>query len=322
MKWNSKNKEFFLNYFCKKYKEWVIKNGNTQRYISSIEHLCKKESFFISKYPELFEQSKKECKIGYEFLPYYERVEYILQQFQEDLGLRYSNKDYRDDIRCAIRKFSEFIWSFFDGSCFADEFMLQMKISASSPKELLAQIIAGTSIMLPETFINKIKNEGNNVFANASNGLHYYRDNKIPKGSKNNNQNNVTKGNFTYHDLIPDNNTYANTALKKNILKSAGLPASLYTLFVNYTACHIWAYPDDPRYYDNLQNLALVPSFLAGLTDHDDFIKSVLQKRAFDLYGFCEYYPTAAGAQVPNSQCDKKKIKNNISGFPTEWRSL
>ena len=322
MNWNSINKKFFLDYFYKKYKEWIIKTGNTQRYISSIERLCNKESFFNSKFPELFEKSKKECKNGYEFLPYYERVKYIIQQLQDDLEQRYLNKGYRDDIECAIRNFSEFIWSFFDGSCFADEFMLQMNISTSKPKELLAQIIAGTSIMLPVTFVEKIKKEGKNIFANASGGLHYYRNNKFQKDNKDEDPSIVIKGEFTYRNLIPDNNTYANNALKRNILKCVGLPTSLYTLFVNYTACHIWAYPDDPRYYDNLQNLALVPSFLAGLTDHDEFIKTILQKRAFDLYGFCEYFPNKLGDKDPSYQCDKKKIKSNIPGYPTNWRNL
>ena len=321
MKWNSKNRKIFLEYFCKKYEEQAIKNATKQRYVGDIKRLCK-ESFFNSKFPDLFENSKKILKIGNEFSSYTERVEYVIDQLQSDLEKRYPKENYRGDNETAIRRFSEFIWSFFDGSCFADVFMLQMNISTTSPKELLAQIVAGTSIMLPGPFIDKIKTKRNNVFANASGKLKYYRNNKIPKGNKGKNQLPVIKGGYTYENLIPDDNTYANTALKRNILKCIGLPASLYTLFVNYTACHIWAYPDDPRYYDNLQNLALVPSFLAGLTDHDEFIKTVLQKRAFDLYGFCEYYPSAVGASDPNSQCNKKMIKNNISGYPTGWRSL
>lgn len=323
MKWTPKSTKNFLDYFYKKYQEWAIRPENTQRYVKKLESLCTKEYFFYSKFPELFEKSKKECKIGNEFSPYYERVEYLIQQYHPDIEQRYLNcsTKYKSDIKSAIRSFTKFIWTFFDGSCFADEYMNQMNITTTSPKELIAQIVAGTSIMLPPKFIENIK-QNDNSFANASGELKYYRNNKIKKGSKKNPVSNVIVGGFTYSSLIPDDNTHANTSLKQNILKCVGLPVSLYTLFINYTVCHIWAHPEDPRYYDNLQNLALVPSFLAGLTDHNKDIKDILRQRAFNQYGFCEYYDSIKGANTPNSKCDERKLNNKIQGFPTDWRSF
>ena len=321
MKWTEKSNKNFLVYFNQEYEKWA-KNKNHTRYVKNIARLCNEEDFFYKKFPELFEESKKECKIGNEFLPYSERIEYLIEQFKKDLEQRYSNPGYRNTIKCAIRSFTKYIWTFFDGSCFADEYMSQMSIATSSPTDLLCQIIAGTAIMLPNVFIGKVKAKakGDNIFANASGGLCYYRDNKNPKGSKKNQQFNVPKDGFTYPSLIADNNTRANMSLKKSILECVGLPTSLYTLFVNYTVCHIWAHPDDPRYYDNLQNLALVPSFLAGLTDHNKGIQEILRYHAYKLYGFAKYLNnhTASG---PCCVVDKKSVPAKPS-INLNWRVI
>ena len=67
---------------------------------------------------------------------------------------------------------------------------------------------------------------------------------------------------------------------------------------------HIWPRSNDQRTFSAPANLAMTPSFLAKLTDHDPEIAALLRYRAFDLYGWAPAgepappYPPAYGALV------------------------
>lgn len=49
---------------------------------------------------------------------------------------------------------------------------------------------------------------------------------------------------------------------------------------------HIWPRSGDPRCFTAPANLCAAPSFLAKLTDHDPLVAVLLQRRAFELYGW------------------------------------
>lgn len=100
-----------------------------------------------------------------------------------------------------------------------------------------------------------------------------------------------------------DDNTYANRALKEAVSKSVK--------FENYEVCHIWPYTTyDERYHTLLQNLVMIPRFLAGLSDHYEEVVNVLKYRAWELYKWRpdgeeipvkpDYYPSNWGAAVPD----------------------
>ena len=76
-----------------------------------------------------------------------------------------------------------------------------------------------------------------------------------------------------------DDNTYANTAIKRAIGGRDKVDG--------FEACHIWpgtCY--DPRYHTALANLVLLPRALAGLSDHDPETRDCLQYHSFKLYGW------------------------------------
>lgn len=49
---------------------------------------------------------------------------------------------------------------------------------------------------------------------------------------------------------------------------------------------HIWSRSSDPGAFTAPANLCATPSFLSKLTDHDPAISGLLQRRAFELYGW------------------------------------
>ena len=76
-----------------------------------------------------------------------------------------------------------------------------------------------------------------------------------------------------------DDNTYANQAIK--------LAAFGMRRVHGFHACHVWpgtCY--DARYHTSIANLMLLPAAIAGLSDHDAKVASVLQYRAFELFGW------------------------------------
>lgn len=96
-----------------------------------------------------------------------------------------------------------------------------------------------------------------------------------------------------------DRNNYAGAAIRAAI----GIPREELE---GYEACHIWpgtCY--DARYHTVIANLVLIPSPLAGLTDHDPDVISALKYRAFELYG---WHPI----DVPPPSKPEE--------YPTNWR--
>jgi hypothetical protein len=95
-----------------------------------------------------------------------------------------------------------------------------------------------------------------------------------------------------------DDNNYANVAIKR----AAGLGKSAE----GFEACHIWPLTCyDGRYHTAIANIVLLPRALAGLSDHAVEIRTALQFRAFELYGwFPEEMPQPVRPEF----------------YPSEWR--
>lgn len=102
-----------------------------------------------------------------------------------------------------------------------------------------------------------------------------------------------------------DNNSKANQAIKCAVAKSLPLKGK----FVDYEACHIWdktCY--DEKYHTSVFNLVLVPRSIAGLTDHNDAVKKMLQYESARRFGV---YPS-----ICNTPPQKPKNFDKI----TIWR--
>ncbi len=94
-----------------------------------------------------------------------------------------------------------------------------------------------------------------------------------------------------------DSNVYAREA----IIGAVGVRFAAHS----YHACHIW--PDtchDRRYYSVVANLVLLPSAIAGLSDHDPAVKAALQYRAYELY---DWHPAEEAAPL------------RPGAYPTNW---
>lgn len=96
-----------------------------------------------------------------------------------------------------------------------------------------------------------------------------------------------------------DRNTYANSAIREAL---GGRGKAL----AGYQACHVWPKTCyDARYHTALANLALVPSPLVSLTDHDPDVIAAMKVRAFELYG---WHPSA------------EPQPERLPGYPSNWR--
>lgn len=305
---NKKDKKPFMDYFLKAYEDFGASNQTSGGYWTKYKTTFQSE-WFRDLFPVWFSESK--IKNGNNFVSCDERCEYIGKQLHQNRGvlLPHVSVNSIGSYVSAIKDFSAFVWSFFDANEYCDRLFKTLANNYGKIEDILIQLIARTSILLPPVYISDFKKK-TSIFA-SSERLKRYRDNSIDKGNKNIQINKNIEG-FEYKELIPDDNSYANSAIKKHILKNLGLPESLYTLFTNYMACHVWGLPNDPRYYDNLQNLALVPSFLGGLTDHNPEIQLILKYRVFSLYGFYRYNNVHSSLDFPSPNPLKDKLYNDF----------
>lgn len=201
------------------------------------------------------------------------------------------------DYKSACRKLVAFICSGFDGTC---------RVELMYDDEQLMSLIAASALFAPPQIVEDVvlgragckenKSNKGNDFAS----WHYCKyQRKTPSQKKG--------GTFTYPDPknpgIPltgryDDNTQANLAIKTALLKAPNtfLRISEIKDFQNYTACHIWDGQSssgtnagstvyDNRFHTSLTNIVLIPSVLAGITDHNPVVSECLRIRSHDLYG-------------------------------------
>ena len=81
-------------------------------------------------------------------------------------------------------------------------------------------------------------------------------------------------------------------------------------MFKDYEVCHVWDLPGDRQYYASIANLVLVPRALAQLTDHNDAVKNLLRRRAYEY--FDHFIPE--GEALPDDKY--YKVSKNL------WREI
>jgi hypothetical protein len=148
------------------------------------------------------------------------------------------------------------------------------------------QLIAQTAIFCPK-----------HIYEDVKNGKCGSKDNQ-PKGNafgswfncKYRRATNVKSRRQTINGIILDDNTMANQAIKKAVLKGLekyGIHKTDIKIFKGFEACHIWEKTCyDERYHTSVANLVLIPREIAGLTDHCDAVKELLKYESFNRFGF------------------------------------
>lgn len=146
------------------------------------------------------------------------------------------------------------------------------------------QLIAQTAIFCPE-----------HIYEDVKNGKCGSKDNQSSKGNAfgswfNCKYRRAKNGELTINDITLDDNTKANYAIKKAVLKGLekyGIHKTDIKIFKGFEACHIWEKTCyDERYHTSVANLVLIPREIAGLTDHCDAVKELLKYESFKRFGF------------------------------------
>lgn len=184
----------------------------------------------------------------------------------------------QSDLKSAFIKFGVFCFSYFDATA-------NILWARSIEDFELAQQIAETAIFAtPETVKAVVEGKiGRKENCRKGNPYASWDNMSSIRNNKKRKQTIMLNGKQIYCD----DNTRANYAIKSAILHGMGWPTlSNYSLFHGFEACHIYDKVSDPRYYTSIMNLTLVPRALAALTDHNDYVKSVLKYRVFELFGF------------------------------------
>lgn len=150
------------------------------------------------------------------------------------------------------------------------------------------QLIAQTAIFCPEHIYEDVKNGKCGSKDNQSSKDNAFGSwfNCKYRRAKNGEQRRQTISG----GIILDDNTMANQAIKKAVLKGLekyGIHKTDIKIFKGFEACHIWENTCyDERYHTSVANLVLIPREIAGLTDHCDAVKELLKYESFNRFGF------------------------------------
>ena len=149
------------------------------------------------------------------------------------------------------------------------------------------QMVAQTALFCPKAVFDKVKagkegsKENKRLEGNEFGAWFHYTVQRAKEGKK---------GDVNADGVRLDDNTYANKAIKTAVIKGLehyGIFAGAEQKFNRYEACHIW--PEtcyDPRYHTSVGNIVLMPREVAGLTDHCQAVKELLQYEAWKRFGF------------------------------------
>lgn len=202
---------------------------------------------------------------------------------------------YTSSYSSVIKKFVIFLGSFVDGS---------LKLNLMIKDHILLQMIASAAIFASPTVVQMVVDGklGNRENLKKGNVYASWTRCSFQRKKKNQEIGGILGKNVYGVDIKCDSNNQANQAIRKAILASYKTEEKKvkflgsYTDFNDYTACHLWdgqssdkpttqssAY--DPLYYTSLTNLVLLPSSLAGITDHHPEISECLRMRSHELYG-------------------------------------
>ena len=182
----------------------------------------------------------------------------------------------KGDYSSGFKKFAQCILGFYYAN-----------IWIQSDDRLFCSLVARNALFASRDVVEDVKagilgTDGNkeskgNDYASWDHMLHARRT-KIKKG--------VNDG-----DIVADDNTIANQAIKLAIIESYKRHhfeciLDDISLLKDYEACHVWDLPGDERYYASIANMILLPRALAKLTDHNDAVKELLKYEVFIRFGF------------------------------------
>lgn len=114
---------------------------------------------------------------------------------------------------------------------------------------------------------------------------------------------------FHNHDVIFDDNTQANLAIKNAINEGLGIQLK-NAKFDGYMACHVWDDScHDYLFHTSVFNLVLLPKSIGGLSDYNNAVKNLLQYESAMLFGvYPEKYNSTKFNKPP-------KYYNDVDGL-------
>lgn len=199
---------------------------------------------------------------------------------------------------------------------------------------LACQLVAQSAIFCSQEVFNKIK-EGK--LGSNENKKNVKKDEKNEEGAwfhhlyrriTPEERKNLSKRRPIENGITLDDNTYANLAIKKAVLqdlKKYGIHGNNTKVFKDFWACHIWdktCYNE--RYYTSVANLVLLPKSIAGLTDHCNAVKKLLQYEAWKRFGFkpkeeCYYEHYHEENRTPSDSLHEPQYYNDVKWkYPIE----
>lgn len=173
-------------------------------------------------------------------------------------------------------------------------------VSIKNFDQIACKLVAQSAIFCSKEVFEKVKNGelGSLKYNEHGNDEGAWYGHKYRRANANEERKNLSKRRPIENGIILDDNTYANLAIKKAVLKDLkkyGIHGNNTKVFKDFWACHIWdktCYNE--RYYTSVANLVLLPKSIAGLTDHCNAVKKLLQYEAWRRFGFKpegdEYY--------------------------------
>ena len=237
----------------------------------------------------------------------------LLDQFNQLPNLSKIKQGTTDNLRSALRSLGKFVFENINASVNLN--------SIKNFEKIACELVAQSAIFCDPNVFDSVKNgkmgsKDNRALKGNPDGAwyHYTKRRAKAKIEKRSQKTTQSIGGQVY-DVVLDDNTYANIAIKsairvglENKYQSLEYLYNSDTKLRDFEACHIW--PNtcyDARYHTSVANLVLLPRPLAGLTDHCEAVKKILQYKAWELF---KWKPE--GALQPNKPKDYNKLK---------WRS-
>ena len=151
---------------------------------------------------------------------------------------------------------------------------------------IVCELVAKSAIFCPKEIFDKVKNGelGSKENLKIGNAYGSWYNCKYQRATS------QQKRRETVGNIILDDNTFANTAIKLAILKGLEkfvIHGNEKQIFRGYEACHIWPKTCyDARYHTSVGNIVLLPREIAGLSDHCQAVEDLLKYEAWRRFGF------------------------------------
>ena len=233
----------------------------------------------------------------------------LLNQFNKLPNLSITKQGSIDNLRSALRLLGKFVFENINASVNLN--------SIKNFEKIACELVAQSAIFCDPNVFDSVKNgkmgsKDNRARKGNLNGAWYHYTKRRAAKNEKRDQTTTQLIDGQVYNVFLDDNTYANIAIKSAI--RVGLENKYQTLeylynsdtkFRDFEACHIW--PNtcyNAQYHTSVANLVLLPRPLAGLTDHCEAVKKILQYKAWELF---KWKPK--GALQPNKPKDYNKLK-------------